>query len=178
VAADNLAVRAQAFSGALVPLVLAVAFTLVQVLQHSTSEHVHRAPESAAAVWLNFSGTAVYVTFASVAAVNTLVTVLLARRRELAVIRLAGAGRARTLAIVLCEAVVVTGTGLVMAAGVAAATLLPILHASLGTWVPYLQPGPLAGIVLTAAAVVGLGTAVPAAVVLHRPAVESVALAR
>lgn len=177
VVADSLTVRAQAFSGALVPLVLAVAFTLVQLLQHATSVHVHGKPDPVADVWVNFSGTAVYVTFAAVAAVNTLVTVLLARRRELAVVRLAGASRARTLAIVICEAVVVTGTGLTLAAGVAAATLLPILHASLGTWMPYLQPDPLAGIVLTAAAVVGLGTAVPAAAVLRRPAVESVALA-
>jgi putative ABC transport system ATP-binding protein len=177
VAADSLAVRAQAFSGAMVPLVLAVSFTLVQVLQHATSVHIHGRPDPVADVWLNFSGTAVYVTFAAVAAVNTLVTVLLSRRRELAAIRLAGATRPRALAIVLCEAAVVTGIGLALAASVATATLLPILHASLGTWMPYLQPEPLAAIVLTTAAVVGLGTAVPAAIVLHRPPVETVTVA-
>jgi hypothetical protein len=91
VAADSVVVRASTLSGALVPLLIAVAFTLVKVVRHATSEHVHGVPDAAASVWLDTTGTAVYVTFAAVAAVNTLVMVLLARRRELAVQRLAGA---------------------------------------------------------------------------------------
>lgn len=175
-AAESLAVRARAFSGALVPLVLAVAFTTMKVVQHATSAHVHGVPDPSADLWIDYSGTAVYVLFAAVAAVNTLATVLLDRRRELAVIRLVGATRRRALAVVICEALVVTGTGLVAAAGVAAAVLLPILHATLGTWLPYLPPGELVVGLLGVAGLVGFGTAVPAAVSMRRPPVESVAV--
>jgi putative ABC transport system permease protein len=134
-------------------------------------------PDAAASVRLDTTGTAVDVTFAAVAAVNTLVMVLLARRRELAAQRLADATLARTLAVVICEAVVVTGTGLMVAAVVAGATLLPMPHATLGTWVAYLAPGQLAAVIGVAAALVGLGSVVPAAAVLRRPPVESVAVA-
>jgi putative ABC transport system permease protein len=43
-AADNLIVRAKALSGALVPLVLAVAFAAVKVVTRDTSAHVHGVP--------------------------------------------------------------------------------------------------------------------------------------
>ena len=123
-AADSLAVRAKALSGALVPLVLAIAFATVKVVTHTTSVHVRGTPDPASDVWLEYSGTAVYVAFAAVAAVNTLVTVLLARRRELAVTRLAGASRARALAVVGGEALVVTVTGLAVGTVVAMVTLV------------------------------------------------------
>ncbi|MEU7972831.1 FtsX-like permease family protein [Micromonospora sp. NPDC049089] len=175
-AADNLAVRSKALSGALVPLVLAIAFAMVKVLTHTTSEHVNAAPESAARVWTEYSGTAVYVAFAAVAAVNTLVTVLLARRRELAVTRLVGASRMRVLAVVVCEALMVTLTALAMGTVVAMVTLVPMLHGMLGTWMPYLPSGQLT---VGLAAVIGLvllGTVVPALVAMRRPAVESLAV--
>lgn len=71
-----------------------------------------------------------------------------------------------------------TGTGLVVATGVAAPALVPMLRATLDTWVPYLPPRQLAGTAPAAAGLVGLGTVVPATVVvLRRRAVESVAVA-
>ncbi|MEV4813188.1 ABC transporter permease [Micromonospora avicenniae] len=175
-AADNLAVRAKALSGALVPLVLAIAFAMVKVVAHTTSVHVRGAPEPAAQVWTEYSGTAVYVAFAAVAAVNTLVTVLLARRRELAVTRLVGASRLRMLAVIVCEALMVTVTALLVGTVVAMVTLVPMLHGILGTWMPYLPPGQLA---VGLAAVIGLvllGTVVPALVAMRRPPVESLAV--
>ncbi len=175
-AADNLAVRARALSGALVPLVLAVAFAATKVVMHATSAHVHGVPDPAEDLWTDYAGTSVYVAFAAIAALNTLVTVLLSRRRELAVVRLTGGARLRTLAMVVCEALVVTATGLVAAAGVALAVLLPWLHVALGTWVPYLPPGEFVVGVLGVAALVGLGTAVPAGLAMCRPAVESIAV--
>ncbi len=175
-AADSLAVRAKALSGALVPLVLAIAFAVVKVVTHTTSVHVHGVPDPAAQVWTEYSGTAVYVAFAAVAAVNTLATVLLARRRELAVTRLVGASRARALAVVVCEALVVTVTGLVVGTVVAMATMVPMLHGMLGTWTPYLPPGQLAAGFAAVTGLVLLGTAVPALVAMRRPPVESVAV--
>ncbi|NES39509.1 ABC transporter permease [Micromonospora sp. PPF5-17] len=175
-AADNLAVRAKALSGALVPLVLAIAFAMVKVVAHTTSVHVHGAPEPAAQVWTEYSGTAVYVAFAAVAAVNTLVTVLLARRRELAVTRLVGASRARALAVVVCEALTVTITALVVGTVVAMVTMVPMLHGMLGTWTPYLPSGQLAGGLAAVIGLVLLGTVVPALVAMRRPPVESLAV--
>lgn len=176
VAADSLAVRARALSGALVPLVLAVAFTAVKVVVHTTSARVHGVPDPAADLWTEYTGTGVYVVFAAVAAVNTLATVLLARRRELAVVRLVGASRIRALGVVLCEATVVMVTGLAVAVVVACVTVVPMLHGALGTWRPYLPPGYLAAGVAAVAGLVGLGTAVPALVAMRRPPVDSVAV--
>lgn len=139
-AADNVAVRAKALSGALVPLVLAVGFATIKVTAHTTAAHVTGVPDPAADVWLDYSGTAVYVTFAAVAALNTLVTFMLSRRGEIAATQLAGATRARVLGLVTCEALIVTCTALLAAASVAAATLLPLVHTALGAWVPYLPP--------------------------------------
>ncbi|WP_410821902.1 FtsX-like permease family protein [Micromonospora sp. 050-3] len=175
-AADNLAVRSKALSGALVPLVLAIAFATVKVVTHTTSVYVRAAPDPPAQVWTEYSGTAVYVAFAAVAAVNTLVTVLLARRRELAVTRLVGASRTRALAVVVCEALMVTVTALAVGTVVAMVTVVPMLHGMLGTWMPYLPTGQL---IVGLAAVIGLvllGTVVPALVAMRRPAVESLAV--
>ncbi|MET7862848.1 ABC transporter permease [Micromonospora taraxaci] len=176
-AADNLAVRAKALSGALVPLVLAIAFAMVKVVTHTTSVHVRGAPDPAARVWTEYSGTAVYVAFAAIAAVNTLVTVLLARHRELAVTRLAGASRMRVLAVIVCEALIVTVTALTVGTVVAMATMVPMLHGMLGTWVPYLPAGQLAVGLAAVIALVLLGTVVPALVAMRRrSAVESLAV--
>jgi putative ABC transport system permease protein len=174
IAVDNLGAASKALSGALVPLVLAVAFATVQVALHTTPPHVTGVPEPAAGPWLDYSGTAVYCAFAAVAALNTLITVGIGRRRELAVTRLAGATRGRVLGIVVCEAVLVTATALVLAAGVAGTVLAPMLHTAQHTWLPYLPPWYLAGAVGGALALVAAGTLGPAAVLTARSAIEAV----
>jgi putative ABC transport system permease protein len=173
-AADHVAVQAKALSSALVPLVLAAAFAAVKVAMHTTAAHVTGRADPAAALWTDYSGTAVYTAFAAVAALNTLITVVLARRRDFAVARLAGGTRARVLAVVICEALIVMVTGLLVAAGVAAATLLPMLHAAFGTWAPWLPASYLLAGVGGVAAVVLAATVLPAAVSMRRPAIEAV----
>lgn len=168
-AADNVAARAGAYSGAFVPLVLSAAFATVKVTVHTTAEHATGVAEPASDLWLDYSGTAVYTAFAAVAALTTLITVVLGRRRELALLRLAGATRSGALGVVVCEALVVTVTGLLVAAGVAAATLLPMLRPT----TPYLPPGVVAAGVLGVALVVGLGMVLPAIGVMRRPAIAS-----
>jgi putative ABC transport system permease protein len=172
-AADNLAVRAKAYSGALVPLTLATAFAVVKVLAHTTTQHVTGVAERPADLWTDYSGTAVYTAFAAVAALNTLITVVVARRRDLAVLRLAGGTRVRVLGVVFCEALLVTFTGLLVAAAVAGTTLLPMLHTSLGTWRPWLPAHYLVAGVLAVAALVLAGTVLPAAATMRRPPVET-----
>jgi len=73
-----------------------------------------------------------------------------------------------------CEAVTVLGTVLVLAAGVALATLAPITHTALHTWLPYLPVSHLALGVLGVAAVIAAGTVLPAAILTRRPAIESI----
>ncbi|GAA0282597.1 ABC transporter permease [Cryptosporangium japonicum] len=167
-AADNVAARARSYSGAFVPLVLAAAFATIKVTAHTTAEHVTGRPEPAADLWLDYSGTAVYTVFAAVAALTTLITVVLGRRRELALLRLAGATRSDALRIVVGEALIVTVTGLLVAAGAATATLVPMLPAT-----PYLPPGLALAGVLAVASVVGLGMVTPALGVMRRPAIVS-----
>jgi putative ABC transport system permease protein len=165
-AADHLAVRAKTYSGAMVPLTLAAAFAAVQVLLQTTPAHVTGVQPSADELWTDYTGTGVYAVFAAVAALNTLINTTVARRRDLAVTRLAGGTRGRVLGVVFCEALLVTGTSLVVAAGVAVITALPILHT---LWMPasYLVVGALLTVALVLA-----GTVVPAAAGMRRPAVE------
>ena len=172
-AADNVAVRARALSAALVPLVLSVGFAAIKITAHTTAAHVRGTADPAADIWLDYSGTAVFVAFAAVAAVNALITMVLSRRGELAALRLAGATRGRVLGVLTCEALVVTGTALLAAACVAAVTLLPLLHGTLGTFVPYLPAGWLAAFVLGVFGLVALGTVAPAAALLRQPAIEA-----
>ncbi|XVV09634.1 FtsX-like permease family protein [Actinoplanes sp. CA-131856] len=173
-AGDTIDVRARALSGALVPLTLAIAFTAVKVVILKTTEHTTGTGPPAADRWLEYSGTAVYVGFAAVAAVNTLVTVVLARRRDLAVTQLAGATRGRALRVVICEALLVTGTALAVGAAVAATTTLPLLHTALGTWTPWVPASWVLGGVFGTAALVLTGTVLPAALAMRRPPIEVV----
>ncbi|SNS69117.1 putative ABC transport system permease protein [Asanoa hainanensis] len=173
-AADSVAVLSRALSGALVPLVLAVAFAGVKIAVHTTTTHVTGRAGPAAEAWLDYSGTTVYCLFAAVAAVNTLATVVVGRRRDLALLGLAGATRGRVLAVVVCEAGIVTVTGLVLATGVAGVTLMPMVHTALGTWMPYVPTTTLAAGVLVTAAVVAAGTVLPAALLTRRPPVREV----
>lgn len=174
VAGDTIGVQARALSGALVPLTLAIAFTTVKVVLLRTGEHVTGTPPPAADRWLEYSGTSVYVAFAAVAAVNTLVTLILARRRDLAVTQLAGATRRRALVVVICEALLVSGTALVVGAAVAATTVLPLLHTALGTWTPWVPASWLLTGVLGTVALVLAGTALPAALAMRRPPIDVV----
>jgi putative ABC transport system permease protein len=172
--ADNLAVRAKAYSGALVPLTLAVAFTAVKVLMHTTAAHATGTPEPRADLWTDYSGTAVYVAFAAVAALNTLISVVLGRRRDLAVTRLAGGTQARVLAVLTGEALIVTGTAVVTAAAVALTVLRPVLHTAFGTWSPWLPASYLVIGLLATYALVLAGIVVPGALTMRRPAIEAV----
>jgi putative ABC transport system permease protein len=171
-AVDNITALSRALSGALIPLVLAIAFAAVKVAAHTTAAHVTAAGDPEAALWMDYSGTSIYSTFAAIAALNTLITVIVGRRRDLAVTRLAGAARRRVVSVVICEAVIVVATALFLAAVVAAVTLLPLLYASLGTWVPYLPAPYLVVGVIATAAVVAAGTVAPAAVLTRRPTIE------
>jgi putative ABC transport system permease protein len=171
-AVDGVAALSRPLSGALVPLVLAIAFAAIKVAVHTTTAAVGGRPDPPADVWTDYCGTAVYCAFAAIAALTALVTVLVARGRDLAVLQLVGGSRRRVLAVVAGEAAIVTAAAVLLAGVAAGATLLPMLRTSLGTWLPRLPAPALgAGLVLTAA-VVAAGTVLPAAVLTRRPPLD------
>jgi putative ABC transport system permease protein len=174
IAADSVASMSRALSGALVPLVLAIGFAIVKVAMHTTAAHVTGTADAPADVWTDYAGTAIYGAFAGIAAMNTLITVMARRRRDLAVTRLAGADRRRLLGIVAVEAAIVLVTALVLACAVGGLTLAPMLHTQFHTWLPYLPPFYLAGGIALAAMVVAVGMLVPAAVLTRRRAIAVV----
>ncbi|HSJ46187.1 MAG TPA: FtsX-like permease family protein [Euzebyales bacterium] len=154
-AVDNLETMTRSLSGALVPLVLAAAFTAVKIAVHTTTTRVTGVTGTAADVWTDYAGTAIYATFAGVAALNCLITVVVNRHRDLAAMQLLGADRRTLIAMTALEAMIVTATAVVLAAGVAGITLTPILHTSLGRWLPYFPPlVPVAGVALITCVVI------------------------
>ncbi|MGH3265538.1 MAG: FtsX-like permease family protein, partial [Trebonia sp.] len=88
VAADELETLARPLSGALIPLVLSGAFAAVKVGVHTSAAHAG-VPDPVEARWMDYSGTATFIAFAAVAALNCFITVVVARRRELACLQLA-----------------------------------------------------------------------------------------
>jgi putative ABC transport system permease protein len=171
-ALDGVASLSRPLSGALVPLVLAIAFAAIKVASHTTAAAVTGRPDPAADVWTDYSGTAVYCAFAGIAALTALVTVLVGRRGDLAVLQLAGGSRRRVVLLVAGEAAVITVAAVLLAGVAAGATLLPMLHTGLGTWLPRVPvPALGAGLLLTAG-LVAAGTVLPAAVLTRRPPLD------
>ncbi len=177
IALDDLATMTRALSGALVPLVLAAAFAGVKVAGHTTAAHVTGVPDAAVDRWIDYSGTAVYCVFATVAGLTCMITVSVGRRASMAAAQLAGATRRQVLGWVALQAGLVSATALLLAAAVAGATLVPILHAALGVWLPRVPAVTLLSGVLVVVAVVAVGMVVPAAVLTRRPPVEVVRIA-
>jgi putative ABC transport system permease protein len=90
--------------------------------------------------WTQRMVTAVLVAYAVVAAVNALALYTAGRRRELALLRLAGATRSQVLRTVRLERVLLLGLALVLGGAVAAGTLVPMVRGTTGTSVPYVPP--------------------------------------
>jgi putative ABC transport system permease protein len=169
VAADELETLARALSGALIPLVLSGAFAAVKVGVHTSTAHAG-VPDPAEARWMDYSGTATFIAFAAVAALNCFITVVVARQRELACLQLAGAARATVVRMVSMQAVIVTISALLLASAVAVITLLPLLHSTLHVWLPYFPADVMIAGVAAAGLVVAAGMVIPAAVLTrHRP---------
>jgi putative ABC transport system permease protein len=177
VAIDDIASMTRALSGALVPLVLATAFAIVKIATHTTAEHVTGIADPAMDLWTDYSGTTVYCAFAGVAALNCFATVLVGRRRDLATMQLAGATRHTLMRIVAIEAAIVAVVAVAIAAVLAATTLAPMLHTSLGVWLPYVPVTTVVAGVVLVGIVVAAGMVTPAAVLTRQSPIVNAALA-
>jgi putative ABC transport system permease protein len=126
--------------------------------------------------WINQVIIGVLLVYVVIAAVNTLVTAALGRRRELATLRLAGTTRLQVLRMVRLEQALLLSLALVVGVVIAAATLVPMVKAVTGSAVPYI---PIAGWVAVIGGTVLLGslaTVVPIRRVLRINPVEAIGI--
>ncbi|MFE6890739.1 ABC transporter permease [Streptomyces sp. NPDC057694] len=117
--------------------------------------------------WANTTMAAVLGGFAAIAAANTLVMTVLDRRRELGTLRLIGSTRRQVLRMIHWEALLVTGTGIVLGTAIALATLTPMTQGLLDRS-PYIPP-PLYAAFAAATLTLGLAsTTLPARWTIRR----------
>ena len=90
--------------------------------------------------WLNRMLIGVMIGYAALAAATTMVMAALSRRRELALLRLAGVTRRQIRRMVNAEQVVLLGVAVLLGATVAALTLGSIMQALTGSPIPYVPP--------------------------------------
>jgi putative ABC transport system permease protein len=103
-----------------------------------------------------------------VAAANTLVMVVLDRRREVSLLRLTGTTRRQVLRMVRLEALVVTGAGVAIGATIAGLTLVPMAR-GLTRSSPYIPLVPALAIIVGAVVLGLLATGLPARGLLRTP---------
>jgi hypothetical protein len=95
--------------------------------------------------WLGPLFVGIIFAFTSIAVVNTLAMIALQRRRELALLRLAGGTPGQVRSMARWEAALVIAMGLGLGLAIAATALLPLSHALTGTLRPHVPPGAARG---------------------------------
>ncbi|MFI1198159.1 FtsX-like permease family protein [Streptomyces sp. NPDC020883] len=150
----NLRGYARRLSSAVVPVALLVGLSGTMSIMTRTAEYAASAAATvtgtgtgtgaAAAsgvasgtdVWLRQAELTLLVCFAAISTVNTLVAVTADRRREFAMLRLAGATRSQLLRMLATEAVLTTAVGVLLGAAVAGAASATFSTAVTGSAVP------------------------------------------
>jgi len=110
----------------------------------------------------------VIAALAAVALVNTLVVATLERRRTLRLLGRVGATRGQAAAVFAWHAVFVTVTGLAAGTAAGALTLLVVIRAATGSWVPFVPAGPAAGLAGAVAALTLGAVLIPFAAMARR----------
>ncbi|MEU4162493.1 FtsX-like permease family protein [Actinoplanes sp. NPDC026670] len=98
------------------------------------------ARDLALSAWLNRLLIAVMVGYTVVTAANTMVMAALARRREIAVLRLTGVTRRQVKRMINAEQAGLLGVAVVLGGAIAALTLSSVVRALTGNLVPYVPP--------------------------------------
>ncbi|MFG1921868.1 ABC transporter permease [Cryptosporangium sp. NPDC048952] len=134
------------------------------------------AEDLAIGAWANKLLIGVMVGYAALAAANTMVVAALARRRELAVLRLVGLTRGQVKRMMHAEQVGLLGVALVIGGVIAAWTLASVVRALTGSPVPYVPPLGLV-VVVGGATLLALATTVlPIGRLLRTPPVEHIGI--
>lgn len=118
--------------------------------------------------WANRVMAAVFGGFAAITAINTLVMVVLDRRREVALLRLTGTTRRQVHAMFRWEAAIVAVTGIGLGTAIAWITLRGFARGATGGS-PYVPPLQGIGVVAVAALIAFGAMAVPARALMRRP---------
>ncbi len=130
----------------------------------------------AVGAWLNKMLIGVMVGYAALAATTTMVMAALARRRELALLRLVGVTRRQIRRMVQAEQIGLLGTAVLIGATIAALTLGSIVRALTGSPIPYIPPlgwvAVLGGVTLLAL----VSTIWPVRRLLHTPPIDNIGL--
>jgi putative ABC transport system permease protein len=134
------------------------------------------AQELAISAWLNKLLITVMVGYAALAAANTMIMAALARRRELALLRLVGVTRRQVKRMVHAEQAGLLGVALAIGGTVAAVTLTSVVNTLTGHPTPYVPPlGWLT--VLGGTTVLALVTTVlPVGRLLRTPPIEDIGI--
>ncbi len=104
--------------------------------------------------WITFAVVAVIVAYAAMSLTNLLVASLAGRRRELALLRLAGATRRQIRRMLSAEALLVAAVGAIAGTAVAIAGLIPLAVATAGSPLPSGPVSVFAGVLAIVAALV------------------------
>jgi putative ABC transport system permease protein len=134
------------------------------------------ATDLAISAWLNKLLIGVMVGYAALAAANTMVMAALARRRELALLRLVGVTRRQAKRMVQAEQAGLLGVALVIGAAIAGVTLTAVVNALTGQPVPYVPPLGWAAVIGGATLLALTTTVLPIGRLLRVPPVENIGL--
>lgn len=116
----------------------------------------------------------VLLVYVVIAALNTLIMAALARREETAVLRLAGVSRGQILRMHRAEQTVLLGLALVAGGGVAALTLVPMVHGTTGSASVYIPAAGWAAVIVGTILVGMVGTLLPIRKVLRSSPIETI----
>jgi len=126
--------------------------------------------------WTIHVSVIVLLVYVIIAALNTLAMAALDRRRELGILRLAGATRRQLLRMVRVEQSVLLGLALAVGGAIAALTLVPMVKGTTGTATPYIPAGGWLA-VIGGTIVLGMaGTLLPILRELRTPPIEAIGL--
>jgi putative ABC transport system permease protein len=126
--------------------------------------------------WLNKLLIGVLVGYAALAAATTMVMAALARRRELALLRLVGVTRRQIRRMVGAEQAGLLGTSVLIGATIAALTLGSIMRALTGSPIPYIPPLGWVAVLGGVTALALVTTIWPVRHLLRTPPIDSIGL--
>ncbi|MFI5706626.1 FtsX-like permease family protein [Kribbella sp. NPDC051620] len=131
---------------------------------------VQTAKDLAISAWLNKLLIGVMIGYAALAAANTMVMAALARRREVAVLRLTGVTTRQVKRMVNAEQAALLGVALVIGGAIAAVTLTTIVRAVTGGALPYVPALGWTAVLGGATLLAMTTTILPIALLLRKPA--------
>jgi putative ABC transport system permease protein len=126
--------------------------------------------------WTIHVSVIVLLAYVVIAALNTLAMAALARRGELATLRLAGATRRQLLRMVRIEQAVLLGLTLTVGGAIAALTLVPMVKGTTGNATPYIPAGGWLAVIGGTILLGMAGTLLPILRELQTPPIEAIGL--